>query len=90
MYTGKKLITENGLEYDVIMQLMEGLLDQGYHMFCDNFYSSPTLFNDLFDKGCFATGTVQENRVGYPSKIGSSLPKKRERVTIYGGIDMVS
>ena len=61
---------------------MDGLFHQGFHLFCDNFYSSPTLFNDLFEKGCFATGTVKENRVGFPSQFGNKLPKKRERGTM--------
>lgn len=41
-----------------------------------------TLFNDLFEKGCFATGTVKENRVGFPSQFGNKLPKKSERGTM--------
>ena len=72
----------NGLGYDVVMQLMDGLFHQGFHLFCDNFYSSPTLFNDLFEKGCFATGTVKENCVGFPSQFGNKLPKKGERGTM--------
>ena len=83
VYTGKKLTrTINGLGHDVVMHLMDGLFMQGYHLYCDNFYSSPTLFKDLFDKGCFATGTVRENRIGFPSALGNKMPKKAQRGTI--------
>ena len=38
VYTGKHLTqTQNGLGYDVVMGLMDGLFRQGYHLFCDNF-----------------------------------------------------
>ena len=51
VYIGKdatKGISENGLGYDVVMQLMESFLDQGYHLYLDNFYTSPKLLHDLF------------------------------------------
>ena len=59
--------TNNGLGYDVVMNLMNGMFRQGYHLFVDNFYSSPRLFNDLYDKGCMVTGTVREDRKGFCS-----------------------
>ena len=82
MYTGKRLTpTTNGLGYDVVMSLMEGLFRQGYHLFCDNFYSSPKLCVDLFEKGCFLTGKIRENRQGFPKNLGNPLPVKAERGT---------
>ena len=59
--------TNNGLGYDVVMNLMNGMFRQGYHLFVDNFYSSSQLFNDLYDKGCMVTGTVREDRRGFCS-----------------------
>ena len=44
VYTGKnaaKDISQYGLSYDVVMQLMEPYLGQGYHIYLDNFYTSP-------------------------------------------------
>ena len=56
------------------MNLMNGMFRQGYHLFVDNFYSGPQLFNDLYDKGCMVTGTVREDRKGFCSnKIHSCL-----------------
>ena len=61
IYTGKRLTkSTNGLGYDVVMNLMDGLFQQGYHLFVDNFYSNPQLFKDLLDKRCLATGTVRD------------------------------
>ncbi|KAL9976601.1 hypothetical protein ACROYT_G013922 [Oculina patagonica] len=58
IYTGKRLTKSNsGLGYDVVMNPMDDLFQQEYHLFVDNFYSSPQLFKDLHDKGCLATGT---------------------------------
>ena len=45
VYVGKeatKGISENGLRYDVVMQRMESFLDQGCHLYLDNFYTSPS------------------------------------------------
>ena len=77
VYTGKRLTkTNNGLGYDVVMNLMNGMFRQGYHLLVDNFYSSPQLFSDLYDKGCMATGTVRKNRKGFPSGLANSMTKK--------------
>ena len=77
VYTGKNLTkTANGLGYDVVMDLMSSMFLQGYHLFVDNFYSSPQLFIDLLEKGCAATGTVRENRKGFPKGLGNGMDKK--------------
>ena len=83
IYTGKRLTkTDKGLGYDVVMNLMDGMFHQGYHLFVDNFYSSPQLFNDLLDKGCLATGTCCENRKGIPKGFTNGMTKKDPRGTI--------
>lgn len=83
VYTGKRLTKTNfGLGYDVAMSLMDGMFKQGYHLFVDNFYSSPHLFNDLLEKGCRATGTVRENRKGFPNGLANAITKKEPRGTI--------
>ena len=82
VYTGKRLTqTTHGLGYDVVMSLMDGLFRQGYHLFCDNFYSSPKLCTDLFQRGVHLTGTIRENRIGFPKNLGNPLPVKAERGT---------
>ena len=59
-------VSANGLGYDVVMKLMNKFLDQGYHLYVDNFYTSVTLFKDLFARGVAATGTIIESRRDFP------------------------
>ena len=49
IYTGKTHThTVHGLSYDAVMQLIQpSNLGTGYHVYMDNFYTSPQLFRDL-------------------------------------------
>ena len=69
IYIGKdaaKESSEHGLSYDVVMELMQPFLNQGYHLYLDNFYTSPQLVEDLFERGTLSTGTVKVNRKDFP------------------------
>ena len=49
----------NGLSYDVMIDLINGLDHQGYIVYMDNFYTSPILFKEeLANLGFGATGTL--------------------------------
>ena len=50
VYRGKQceVRSGNGLGYDVVMSLMKEFLLQGYSLYVDNFYTSPTLITDLY------------------------------------------
>ena len=77
VYIGKdasKDTSEHGLGYDVVMELMKPYLKQGYHLYLDNFYTSPQLVKDLFVHGTPSTGTVKTNRKDFPK----SLQKVKE------------
>lgn len=44
IYTGKTTEkSDSGLSYDVAMQLVPPLALQGYELYCDNYYSSPSV-----------------------------------------------
>jgi hypothetical protein len=60
-------VNPNGLAYAIITKLVEPFRYQGYQVYCDNFYTSPTLFADLFSDGIPATGTLRTNRRGVPA-----------------------
>ena len=67
IYTGKTAEkSECGLFHDVIMQLIPLLAFQSYELYCDNYYSSPALFQELRQHGIMATGTFRTHRQGLP------------------------
>ena len=69
VYAGKNGNTEphkNGLAYQVVTKLMEPLLNQGYNLYFDNFYTSVILVKDLLAAGVPSCGTCAENRKGFP------------------------
>ena len=49
------------------MKLMEPYLDQGYHLYLNNFYTSSELVTDLFLHGAPSAGTIKLNRKGFPA-----------------------
>ena len=65
-------VSAHGRGYDVVMRLIQPFLRQGYHLFVDNFYSSVTLFKDLFAQGTAATGTIMETRKDFPASLKNS------------------
>lgn len=84
VYIGKKAghePSENGLGYDTVIRLVTPFLNQSYHLYFDNFYTSLKLVKDLFSIGIPSTGTAAENRKGFPAymKKGKEWVKKKER-----------
>lgn len=88
VYTGRspddQPPSEHGLGYDVVMKLVEPLVNQGYHLYFDNFYSSPKLLKDLFGLGIPSCGTAAENRRGFPDcmKKGKEWARRKDRGTM--------
>ena len=68
VYCGKSstVVSEKGLSYDVVFALMKNLLDQGYELYFDNYYTSLPLMLDLFHRKTYACGTASQNRRGFP------------------------
>ena len=75
--TGKdeSLTGDKGYPHAVVLALLEGLEGRGHHVFMDNYYSSPNLFQDLRDLGFGACGTVRVNRRGLPAAMKATLAK---------------
>ena len=72
VYTGKSGDRDrhaNGLGYEVVMSLSKQLLNQGYKLFTDNFYTSVKLFEDLLQNKTSACGTILLNRKGIPASL---------------------
>ncbi|XP_061079005.1 piggyBac transposable element-derived protein 4-like [Conger conger] len=73
---------EDGLSLSVtsVMDLMRfDLLGKGYHLYVDNFYTSPVLFNKLAQNHIAACGTIRANREGFPRTTTNDFPKNPER-----------
>ncbi|XP_069128864.1 piggyBac transposable element-derived protein 4-like [Argopecten irradians] len=68
----------NGLGYDVCMALIQPFLGKNHHLIVDNYYTSPTLCDALFDRGTYMTGTVRVYRRGMPSSFKGIRLKKGE------------
>lgn len=58
-----------GVAHKIVLDLMDGLLDSGYELVMDNWYSSPTLMKELYEKGTYAYGTLRSNRKQVPRGI---------------------
>ena len=60
------------------------LLEKGHHVYCDNYFSLPTLFQDLAQYSTGACGTLRQNRVGVVERIKRAKPiKNDDAVTDY-------
>ncbi|XP_027859071.1 piggyBac transposable element-derived protein 4-like isoform X1 [Xiphophorus couchianus] len=84
LYTGKThTASEHGLSYDMVMKLIQpSYLGTVYHIYMDNFYTSPTLFKDLASKKFGACGTYRESRKGCPKGRPNALTKKSGRGSV--------
>ena len=68
-----------GLSGSVVMSLMEDRVKAygNYRLFFDNYFTFPSLIQELYSKGIYCTGTVRANRVGsLPIKSNSELVKQ--------------
>ena len=60
-------LCSNGLSYEVIIDLVNGLDNQGYIVYKDNFYTSPILLKELANLGFGAVVTLDTSRKGVTS-----------------------
>ena len=87
LYTGSELTNTLSSDYryiatKIVMSLMDGLLDQGYKLYIDSWYSSYELSSVLLLRSTDTIGTLQKNRKGLPISIHEKL-KKNERKVLY-------
>ena len=70
IYTGKvEGGVDVGLPTRVVHNLSVDFRYQGYHLYFDNFYTSPSLCQQLLENGILSCGTVRVNRRGLPEDI---------------------
>ena len=80
VYVGKEgNATEVNLSSRVVKDLMEKFQNKGHHLFTDNYYTSPELFDDLANVDVLACGTVKGQRKGFPRELVLTNVKDKER-----------
>jgi len=78
--------SEKGKIYDLVMRLMDPYLGKGHKLYVDNYYTSPILFHDLYQRQTGACGTLRVNRKGVPQELKTVKLKKGESVAMSNGI----
>ena len=63
------------LTFNVVTKLCRPIYNNGHHVFMDNYFSSPTLFDELAKNQTDACGTLRLNQRGIPKEI---LPSRQE------------
>ena len=80
VYTGKnELASDNGQGYDVVMEMGQHLLDKFHHFYCDNFFTSVKLAQDLLYRQTYFCGTIRTNRKKWPKDLRG---KKRRMIQL--------
>jgi hypothetical protein len=71
VYTGKKegQGREDNLGSRVVKDLTRKITDKGHHVYMDNFFSNPTLFEELAKEAIYCCGTARGNRKGMPENL---------------------
>jgi len=59
----------------IVLTLIKDLLQQGYCVYMDNYYTSPTLFRHLSVQGTDAVGTLRLIRKNVPNDIKKQIPR---------------
>jgi len=75
LYVGQSNNEPNTL-HGLVMNLMHDLLDGGRTLYMDNYYNSPALALELFQRKTHTVGTLRMNRKGVPKDM-SKLKLKR-------------
>lgn len=81
IYTGQNRINRNdSASENVVMELSKSIINKGYTLFLDNWYSSPNLFLKLHQQKTNVIGTVRKNRKNMPQDMQKHILKKGEFV----------
>lgn len=76
VYTGKHGgQTEHGLGHRVVSDLVGELAGNKYHIFCDNFFTSVRLAQDLLADNLYLCGTTRANRTDFPADLKPNKPE---------------
>ena len=84
IYCGKENVAPAAQELSVservVIGLMQPLLQKGYHLYTDNWYTSLPLYKYLHRHGTLACGTIRNNRKGFPERVKNAKLQKDEQI----------
>ena len=89
LYTGKEMtdaLTGDQYHYvatKIVFTLLDGLIDKGYTLFIDNWYSSFELSTLLLSRQTDTIGTLVKSQQNLPPPMNKIVLKKGERVVYY-------
>lgn len=75
--TGKSDQTDSSL-HSLVLHLMKELLDSGRKLYMDNYYNSPALAYELFQRQTNVVGTLRMNRKGVPKELSKQKLRRGE------------
>lgn len=73
----------------IVLELVNDLLNKGYRIYLDNFYTSIHLAELLCQNNTDIVGTMRINRIGIPSEIKTKQLENNEYIVRYKGKLMV-
>ena len=87
LYAGKPKgnQAEQGLTFNVVTKLCRPIYNKGHHVFMDNYFSSPALFDELSKNQTGACGTLRLNQRGIPKELKNAKPPRGEMITLRNG-----
>ena len=77
VYTGRKERSEQGLGYRVVRDLTADLKGRNHQVYCDNFFTTTNLVEELAADNIFSCGTARKDRRGFPSVLKEVRLKNR-------------
>ena len=77
--TGKRQdgVTEKNLGYLVVHDLTQNFTSKNHHIFCDNFFTSVSLAEDLLNDNIYLCGTTCAIRKDFPKELANNPQVKR-------------
>ena len=69
VYLGQQQNSPNGLAYDVVTKLCQSIAGHNHHVYCDNYFTSMPLLNQLLQMKIYASGTVRSNKKCLPAEV---------------------
>ena len=68
---------KKGLGERVVKDLTREIWGENHHVYCDNYFTSTDLFQELLENGTYACGTIRTNRKGLPPAVSKAKLRRQ-------------